>query len=78
MNVSEYKSYFENYNGKYILKKCIHKTEVNRLYYIIVVNRCVPYTEFLEMESYLSSLKYRKSKVEEYFNMYYREGGYCE
>lgn len=71
MDVGKFKSYFVFNGDNYVLKDDIVQCEIDRLYYQIVLNRRIPYTEYLDIIDLISSEKYRKDTVEHYFNEFY-------
>lgn len=71
MNVNKYKDCFEFNGYKYILKDDTEQTEIDRLYYQIVLDRDISYAEYLDIIDYISSPTYRKKTIEEIFNTFY-------
>ena len=71
MNVNKYKDYFEFNGYKYTLKDNTEQTEIDRLYYQIVLDRNISYAEYLDIIDYISSPTYRKKTIEEIFNTFY-------
>lgn len=71
MDVSKFKYFFVFNGDNYILIKDIKQCEIDLLYYQMVLNKRIPYTEYLDIIDAIASEKYRKDMVEHYFNKFY-------